>query len=470
MRKIFTAEDVDNAASKGEHSITIAAEDTITAMALERAEALGIQFELSGAESRSDETRYGTSMRGGGERPSSGKVVETPYRGLLTEREVDVWRKEFPILKDVIHVANCSQSAQAKRVRGAIERYLDNWLSVGMDWNNWVNEVGLAKAEFAKLIGADASEICVTSSVSEAVSSVASALDYSGQRKKIVVTDAEFPTVDHVWLAQQKYGVKVDFISTNQRHEVDLSEYDRYIDETTLLASITQVYYLNGFKQDIAKIAETAHRKGALALVDAYQGLGTEPVDVKSMNIDMLTSGNLKYLFGIPGIAFLYVDKRLVPSMKPAVTGWFGQSNPFLFQTRYLDWAPEARRLDTGTPPVLNAYAARAGLEIANEIGVARIKDRIDMLSAYALRGVLARGLTCWSPFDVNKKGGTTAIYVGDKMDSHHMETALRKRNIIASARGEVIRVAPHFYTKPNELDVVLDAIKEILDGEGHKK
>jgi selenocysteine lyase/cysteine desulfurase len=382
---------------------------------------------------------------------------------LITEQEVDAWREEFPILKNVIHVANCSQSAQAKRVRGAIERYLDNWLSVGMDWDSWVNEVNLAKAEFAKLIGADASEICVTSSVSEAVSSIASALDYSGPRKKVVVTDAEFPTVDHVWLAQQKYGVKVDFVSTDERHEVALSEYERTIDETTILASITQVYYLNGFKQDIAGIADIAHRKGALIFVDAYQGLGTEPIDVKAMNIDILTSGNLKYLFGIPGIAFLYVDKKLVPSLKPAVTGWFGQTNPFLFQTRYLDWAPEARRLDTGTPPVLNAYAARAGLEITNEIGVARIKDRIDMLSAYALRGVLARGLVCWSPFDVNKKGGTTAIYVADKIDSHHREVELRKRTIIASARGEVIRVAPHFYTKTHELDIVLDAIKEIL-------
>ena len=147
------------------------------------------------------------------------------------------------------------------------------------------------------------------------------------------------------------------------------------------------------------------------------------------------------------------------------MTGWFGQTNPFLFQTRYLDWANKTSRFDTGTPPVLNAYAVRAGLEIINEVTVPKIKDRIDMLSAHALNGVIARGLKTISPFDVSKKGGTTAIVCGDKVDSHTMEKLLRDRNVIGSGRGEVIRIAPHFYTKPEEIDYALDCIKDILEG-----
>jgi len=86
------------------------------------------------------------------------------------------------------------------------------------------------------------------------------------------------------------------------------------------------------------------------------------------------------------------------------------------------------------------------------------------MLSARCLNGCIERGLNCISPLDVSKKGGTTAIWIADKMDSHEMEVELRKRNIIASARGEVIRLAPHFYTKVEEIDYVLDQIKDILD------
>ena len=206
------------------------------------------------------------------------------------------------------------------------------------------------------------------------------------------------------------------------------------------MASVTQVYYLNGFKQDVKKIAEIAHSKGSLLLVDAYQCLGTEPMDVKEMKIDILVSGCLKYLFGIPGVAFMYVNPNLIQNLKPSVTGWFGQTNPFLFQTRYIDWANKTSRFDTGTP-------------------------RIDMLSAYALNGVVKRGLRTLSPFDVSKKGGTTAVVCGDVVDSHTMEKLLRDRNVIGSGRGDVIRIAPHFYTKPEEIDYALDCIKNILEG-----
>lgn len=391
-------------------------------------------------------------------------IIAPEYKGLIGEEEIEGWREEFPILKDVVHVANCSQAPQSKRVRQAINRYLDSWLTVGMDWDTWMEEVYKAKVKFAKLINAEPGEIAISTSVSEGVSSIASSLDYSGKRKKVVVTDVEFPTVNYIWLAQQKYGVQVDFIPVNEKYEIDLEEYERYIDEYTLITCATYVYYLNGFKQDIGRIAAIAHDKGSLLLVDAYQGLGTQPVDVKKMDIDILVSGNLKYLFGIPGVAFLYVKRDLIPRLKPSVTGWFGQANPFSFESRIIDWAMDASRLDTGTPPVLPAYAARAGLEIVNEVGVDRIKDRIDMLSAYALKGCIDRGLKPISPLDVNKKAGTTAIWVSDKMDSHELELELKNRNILASARGDVIRVAPHFYTKPEEIDYVLDQIVDILN------
>ncbi len=488
MRKFFTGEDVESAVIKGEKFIQISENDIVTSIAREVAERKGVKFiPFTGSkftnasipsenESKVSEEAISSVFTNKVESYSQQSVNENilqsdihgnsivkklPYRQLISESEIEKWRQEFPILKDVVHVGNCSQSAQSIRVRKAIESYLDNWLTIGMDWEGWIDEVNRAKVEFAKLINASPEEIVISSSVSETISSIASSLDYTGARNKIVATDIEFPTVDHVWLAHQKYGAKIDLINVNKHHEIDLSEYERYIDNRTLLTSITQVYYLNGFKQDIKAIAEIAHRKGSLILVDAYQCLGTDVVDVKEMNIDIFTSGNLKYLFGIPGVAFMYVRKELIPLLKPAVTGWFGQENPFLFQTRYLDYASDARRFDTGTPPVLNAYAARAGLEIINEVGPERIKDRIDYLSGYALEACIKRGLTTISPFDVSKKGSTTAVLVPD---SHYVEVELKKKNIIASARGEVIRVAPHFYTKTQELDIVFDAIADILN------
>lgn len=498
MRRFYTAQDVSFCASKGETVILIEGGDVVTSVAKEAADRKGIRFlyrEEAGGPGPvapvlgTQPWASGLSQAPAAPVPSSpaqpfsppgapvyvqppvpaygstGQIKALPYQGLISEGEVDSWRECFPILKNVAHLGNCSQSAQSKQVLAALNRYLENWGGVGMDWDSWCQEVDAAKAEFAKIINADVSEIAVAASVSDLVSSIANALDYTGKRKKVVVTDAEFPTVDHIWLANQRHGALVDFIPVDENHQIDISEYDKHIDENTLLTSVTQVYYLNGFKQDIAAIAEKAHAKGSLILVDSYQSLGTEPVDVKQMKIDILVSGCLKYLFGVPGIAFMYVNKDLVQHLKPSVTGWFGQTNPFLFQTRYNDWSATASRFDTGTPPVMTAYCVRGGMEIINQVGPARIKDRIDMLSAHALKGCLDRGLQTCSPLDVSKKGGTTAIVCGHKVDSHTMEGMLRQKNIIGSGRGDVIRIAPHFYTKPAEIDYALDAIKAILDG-----
>lgn len=461
MKRFITVAEVEALIARGETVLACCEGDVVTSAAKDLAQSKGIQIARGGAAAAPNAVFGSAYVAPPAAAPAANGNPDGQYRfnGRLSEADFLRWREEFPILKTVAHVANCSQSAQAKRVRGAINRYLDNWLSVGMDWNYWCEEVVLAKAEFAKLIGADVEEIAVTLSVSDAIGGIASALDFSGKRNKVVATEAEFPTVGHVWLANQKNGCRVDYVPVRDG-QVDLAEYERYIDDRTLITSVTHVYYQNGFKQDLDAIVDIAHRKGSLVLVDGYQACGTCPLDVHKQNIDMYTTGTLKYLFGIPGIAFLYVNKDLIPMLKPALTGWFGQENPFSFRVRELDYARDARRFDTGTPPVLTGFAARAGLEIVNEVGVPAIQERIDFLSKVAIEEADKRGLDMVSPRDITKKGGTTAIRL--KMDSHQMEVELAKRNIIASARGNVIRVAPHFYTAANDIVYVMEQIKDI--------
>ena len=460
VRRFITGDDVLAASRAGKNQIMLSANEVVTEVAAELALSRGLVFVREESLTANNPAAPQAAAASSG---VASHIQKLPYQGLISEREVLSWREEFPILSKVIHVGNCSQSAQSKRVRGAINRYLDDWLEVGMNWDGWVEEVNLAKLEFAKLINASPEEIAVSASLSDLVSSVATALDYRGARSKVVVSDAEFPTVNYIWLAQQRHGAKVDFVAVGPNYEIDIHDYQRTIDETTLITSLTHVYYLNGFKQDVAKLAELAHSRGSLFMLDSYQCLGTEPVDVKKMQIDILVSGVLKYLFGLPGIAFMYVNKDLALELAPAVTGWFGQKNPFLFQSRYLDWANDTRRFDTGTPPVLTAYAARAGLEIANQVGVHRIKDRIDMLSAHALEAGAAQGLRIISPLDIARKGATTAVWTSHKKDAHEVELLLKERNIIVSARGDVVRVAPHFYNLPQEIDTVMAELANVL-------
>jgi selenocysteine lyase/cysteine desulfurase len=369
--------------------------------------------------------------------------------------DVDGWRARIPLLARAIPMNNCSQAPQTDRTRAAAERYLESWNSRGMDWDAWVEEVALAKRAFASLINASPDEIAVFSSVSEATSAVASAIDFRTAKSRVVVSDAEFPTVSQIWLAQQSRGAEVEWVSLTDG-ESNLADYDRAIDERTAIVSAAHAYYLNGGVQDVSAIARKAHAHGALIFVDAYQTAGAIPVDVRAMDVDFLASGNLKFLMGIPGIAFLYVRRALIDSLRPTITGWFGRENPFAFDARRLDWSPTAARLETGTPPVLNAYVARAGMEIIAEIGVDRIRSWHMELTTRLIGGGRDRGLTLHGTADVAGKTASTAFVVGD---AHAVEVAMRARGVIPSARGPVIRLAPHFYTTLDDVDTALDAL-----------
>lgn len=373
--------------------------------------------------------------------------------------DVEAYRRRIPLLATLIPMNNCSQAPQTDSTRAAAERYLDSWNRTGMDWEAWIEEVWLAKRAFAALVNASVDEIAVFSSVSEATSAVASALDFTGRRRTVVVTEAEFPTIGHVWLAQERRGARVAWVPVKDG-AIEPTDYDPLLDDAAAIVSACHGYYVNGFIQDLAALAAHAHAHGALLYVDAYQTLGTMPVDVKALGVDFLASGNLKFLMGAPGIAFLYVRRELIERLHPSITGWFGRADPFAFRVKELDWASSASRFDGGTPPLMSAYIARAGMEIVRAIGLDKIRAWHEVLARRLLDGGKDRGFTLHGAADVSRKTATTAFIV---RDARAVETAMRARGVLPSARGAVIRLAPHFYNSIADVDTALDMLAEIV-------
>ena len=359
-------------------------------------------------------------------------------------------RALFPILARKAQLSSCSQSALSTPVTDAIARYMQSWSEKGMDWMGWQVVLDQAKAEFGRLINADAADIAVMSCVSDLASSVGNCLAYDSERDGIVLGEIDFPSLGHVWLAQRSRGAQVQFAQPDAGGEIALEDYARLINRRTRLVSVSQVSYSNGFKQDIGAIAELARANGALFFVDAYQSAGAMQIDVQRDGIDMLVCGAQKYLMGCPGIAFMYVRREVAEQLKPVNTGWFGRVNPFAFDIRKLDYAQGARRFDTGTPPYINAAAACAGMALLNSVDMAAIEAHIERLSVVARDAAERLGLPNTSPRDPRRKGSSTAIQVSD---SAAVEKRMAEAGYIVSARGAVIRVAPHFYN--TEADVV---------------
>jgi selenocysteine lyase/cysteine desulfurase len=368
---------------------------------------------------------------------------------------LDAFRARFPILARRVYVNSCSQGALSTDVEAAFGAFTALWHEGGSPWERWVGDVERLRGLFAASIGADEDEIAVMPSASAAIAAIATALRFDGSRSRVVLGDFEFPTSAHVWLAQQARGASVAW-ATSDGDTLSIDAYAALVDERTLIVPATHICFRNGYRLDIPALVRLCRERGAFCLVDDFQRTGSGPIDVHELGVDFLVTGALKYQLGPSGIAYLYVRRELIAQLEPLVTGWFGRVEPFAYDPKRLDWAPTGRRFETGTPPVPNAYAAAAGIELLQSVGFETIARQIDALVERFISGARARGLDVATPQDPARRGPLVVIRVPDAAG---LVERLAKRGIIASSRGNGLRVSFHAYNSPEDCDAVLAAL-----------
>lgn len=375
----------------------------------------------------------------------------------MSDFDVARWRAEFPIFEHKTYINSCSYGALAKSVRAAMTQYLDDRDERGSDWDIWVRKNEELRASYARLLGAKPQEIAVTASASAGMNAIASALDFSGKRRKIIITDFEFPTAAQIWHAQAMRGAEIIHAKADDGgSHIPLEHLEKLIDEETALVCASYVCYRNGSRQDIAAIAKMAHDKGALMMVDAFQALGSFPIDVKALDVDFLVGGVLKYLIGTAGVAMAYVREELVAQLTPVQTGWFAQADVHAMLIDGNTPSPTASRFEAGTPPVPNLYGALAGLELIHEIGTQAIHTHVLDLHDALLTGLRALGAQVATPGDIDKRGAMLAI---KSSDEHGLVARLSEENIIASCRDGNLRLSPHFYNDASDIETILRAL-----------
>jgi len=367
---------------------------------------------------------------------------------------VAAFRSLFPIFEQKIYLSSCSQGALARPVEESLHSFIDSWHRHGNPWELWVSEMEKLRAQFARLINAGTHEIAVTFSVSTALNSLASSMDY-GERAGVVTSDFDFPTVGHIWLAQQRRGARVRFARAEGRR-LPMASYEELVSSDTALVATTHVCYKNGYKTNPSALAELAHERGALLLIDAYQSMGTQPMDVKALEIDFLTTGALKYLLGSPGIGFLYVKEDLIERFKPSDSGWFSQENVFAYDVHRLEYAGSARRFETGSPPIPNVYAALAAMRLIEQVGLQRIQRHVEGLAGLLISGIQARGLDLLTPAAPAERG--PLVMVGST-DAPKLVETMAGEGLLCSTRDGALRISLHYYNSRADVDAVLESL-----------
>jgi len=363
-------------------------------------------------------------------------------------------RHRFPVFDHLTYLNSCSQGALSDSVRAAYQDYLAGLEREGSLWEHWVGKQEIVRRHLATLLGAAPAEIAVTTSGSAAVSSLASAVDFGGSRTRVVTTDLEFPMIGQIWHAQERRGAEVVHVPAEPDNTIPLDRFAAAIDDRTAIVSVTQVCYRNGAALDLAPIIELAHSRGALVLVDSYQGVGAIPLDAAELGADFISGGVLKYLLSSPGVGFLYANQATTAALRPTVTGWFAARDIFAMNIDSYDPAPDARRFESGTPAVPSLYAAEAGISLMLEIGVANSWSHVQDLLAQLRAGVEGLGGTVVTPAAL--AGPMLAVATTDE---HAAVQALERDGVIVSSRDGNVRISPHCYNIGTDIEAVIAAL-----------
>ena len=375
---------------------------------------------------------------------------------------LESYRDRFPILEHTTYLINHSLGAMPLGAEEGLLRYAREWRERGVRaWaEGWWETSTAVGDQLGRIVGAAPGTMAMHQNVAVAEAIVLSCFEFEPPRNRIVYGEGEFPSVRYLYQAQHRRGAEVEIVA-------DAPEVLDAIDERTLLVPLSHVLFKTGEIQDVEAIVRHAHEAGALVVLDAYQSAGSVPLDVTSLGVDFAVGGSVKWLCGGPGAGWLYVRPDLAGRLEPTFTGWQAHARPFAFEPEQ-DYAEGAARFLTGTPNVPALYAATAGYELVEEVGVERIRERSMQQTALVVELLEASGFEVLSPPDPDRRGGTVVVRTPE---AEAVYRELGAREIICDFRPDAgIRLGPHFFNTDDELRFAAGQIAEIVESGAYER
>lgn len=370
-------------------------------------------------------------------------------------------RKAFPILSECTYLCSHSLGAVPASAAEALAGFHREWATLGIRaWDGpWWQAVLDFSKDLEALLKARSGSVAPLPNATRAMAGVASCLDYSGPRRKVVMTDLEFTTFYPFWRAQERLGAELEIVASKDGATVAPEALIDAIDEETLLLATCHAYFRSGAIQDVAAIIDAAHEADVRVLIDGYQAVGTYPVDVQRLDVDFYIGGSHKYLCGGAGAGYLYVRPDLIDELEPALTGWFGLEDPFAYGKDLL----AAKRNEgvlkflDGTPNVPGLYASREGIRAVRRQGVEEIRGHSLALTRHAMKRADELGLKVRTPRRDGERSGMVCLEFPGSQDATRRLVA---GGIIVDWRPDCgLRLSPHFYNTRDEVDRLFDAL-----------
>ncbi len=382
-----------------------------------------------------------------------------------------LYRDQFPILSTCTYFVSHSLGAMPKGVYDKLREFADMWATRGVRaWGEgWWDIKSAVGDKIAPLMGAPAGSVLVHENASIANSILFGALDWSDPtRDKVIVSDQDFPSDVYTLRRMIPQHYRMEIIRSRDGITLPMEDMLAAIDEKTRLVSLSHVLFRTGWIVPAAEIIKKAHSVGAQVLFNGYHSVGIVPVDVTALNVDFYIGGTLKWMCGGPGGVFMYVRPDLLATLNPRITGWFAHEKPFAFDLENYKPRHDSYRLANGTPGMASLYAIQPGIEVITQVGIQAIRDISMRRTARMVEIAQSHGWPIRSPLNPDERGGMIVL---DVPHGYEVSRELIEREIVIDYREKAgIRVAPHFYNTDAEVELVMDAIRDILDSGAWQK
>jgi len=363
------------------------------------------------------------------------------------------YREQFPVTERLIYLNHAAVAPLPRCCAEAMKGLADDALEYGsLHYNKWLDAYEGLRVAAARLINAERSEIAMVKNTSEGIATVAMGLDWKpGDR--IVAFREEFPANFYPWVRREMQRSEVVWLSVTD----SLEAIDRACRGAKLL-SISFVQYLSGFRADLVSIGEICRRRGCFFLVDAIQGMGAFPLDVRAAHIDALAADGHKWMLGPEGCGILYVRKQMQDTVFPVEFGWTNVAGYNDYGSRDMALREDAGRYECGTLNTIGCFGLRASIEFLLEVGVERIAPVVQALTDQLAEGAEGKGYQVMGDRTTENGAGIVAIQKLS-VDSLALVRELKGKGIVAAPRQGWVRMSPHFYVSPEEIERVIDAL-----------
>jgi selenocysteine lyase/cysteine desulfurase len=360
---------------------------------------------------------------------------------------------EFPVRNHLIYLNHAAVAPLCQRAATAMKRLADDCSQYGsLHYPEWLAAYEGLRAAASRLISARPEEIALVKNTSEGIATIAMGLDWKpGDR--IVGFREEFPANLYPWQRLAAQGIETTWLSVHD----PLDRIDEACRGARLL-TISFVQFLSGYRAPVREIGEICHRRGCIYFVDAIQGLGAFPLDVRQCRIDALAADGHKWLLGPEGCGVLYIAQALQERVTPVEFGWTNVASYANYASRDMSLRPDAGRYECGTLNTIGCFGLRASMEFLLEVGVEEIGVAVQTLGDRLDEGVRAKGYETMIERTPETGAGIVSFRKAG-IDAVEIVNRLRARGIAAAPRAGWVRASPHFYISAEDIDRMLEEL-----------